>query len=200
MPSCRLQQVGSGFEDLGHPLRLKRVYQSGGKGRIRAQKHVYKQPDFVIPNRAMSMRGGGIGSLFVPLFRYLAPVVSPLLSKGLSALKQELLSAGVDILQNPTKEMVKKRSRQVIDNLAEKAEKKIKLMTGSGVQKKKKCIKRSKWSKPKHSATSLRRVQKKKRKRSKKSKNLQLKKQKILVRGRAKRSKKNTNNVKDIFG
>lgn len=197
MPSCRLQ-VGSGFDDLGPPLRLKRVYQSGGRGRGHVQKHVYSQPDFFIPNRVM--HGAGIGSLFVPLFRYLAPVVSPLLSKGFSALKKELLSAGVDILQNPSKEMVKKRSRQVVDNLAEKAEKKIKLMTGSGVQKRKKCIKRSKLNKTKHSATSPHRVRKKKRTKSKKSNKLQLKKQTIVLRGRARRSKRNTNNVKDIFG
>lgn len=198
MHSCRVQQTGSGIEDLGRPIKLKRIYQSGG-GRVK--NYDYLEPDFIFPNRVM--HGAGIGSLFIPLFRYLAPVVKPLLSKGLSALKQELVSAGTDILQNPTRDMVRKRTRQAVDNLKEKAEKKIKIMTGSGVSRrreKRKSIKTSKIKKLKHSKTSRRRVQSKRRNNNNKlKKNLQNIKHKILIRGQRNNKHKNIKNVQDIF-
>lgn len=188
MPSCR-KQVGKGYNDFGQTIKLKRLWQSGGaQGR---QKYVYGRPDFYIPNRIT--HGAGIGSLFAPLFRYLAPVVSPLISKGLNAVKKELLSAGVDILQNPSKETVRKRSREIVDNLADKASKKIKLMTGSGVRKKNR-IKRLKQKKVKHSGVNSQRVKRKSKKKRKPSS----KKRKIVRRGRGRRSKK-ISRINDIF-
>lgn len=157
MPPCR-SQLGQGFGDFGPPLKMKRVYQTGGRKTQQSRNYVYSQPDFFVPSR--SMRGAGIGSLFVPLFRYLAPIVSPLISKGLNAIKNELVSTGRDILLNPTKEVIKKRSRAAFDNLAEKADKKIKLMTGKGVKRRR--IKRSHRKISKHSGVNHQRGRKKK--------------------------------------
>lgn len=173
MPPCRLQ-TGAGFENIGPPLKLKRIYQTGG-GRKRVP--LYSQPDFYLPNRVQ--HGAGIGSLFIPLFRYLAPKIGPLLTSGLNAVKNELLSTGIDILQNPTKENLKKRSLKAVENLSNKADKKIKLMTGSGAKRgRKKRIKRLSQRNSKHSLPKRR--QTKNNKKNKKTN------KKVVRRGRRK--------------
>lgn len=126
MPSDSLQ-VGFGYDDFGPALQLKQIYQKGG-----ARKNIAPLPLYY--PRYRIQRGAGIGSLFVPLFRYLAPIVQPLLSKGFSAIKKELFSAGTDILNDPAplKEAVSTRTKKAVENLSEKASDKIKRMVGAG--------------------------------------------------------------------
>lgn len=128
MPSNSLQ-VGFGYDDFGPALELKQIYQKGGQSK---QKNVAPLPLYYPRYRVQ--HGAGIGSLFIPLFRYLAPIVQPLLSKGFSAIKKELVSAGTDILNDPAplKQALNTRSKKAVENLSEKAANKIKTMVGAG--------------------------------------------------------------------
>lgn len=130
MPSNSLQ-AGSGYDDFGPALQLKQIYQKGGQSK---RKNVTIAPLPLYYPRYRVQHGAGIGSLFIPLFRYLAPIVQPLLSKGFSAIKKELVSAGTDILNDPAplKQALNTRGKKAVENLSEKAANKIKTMVGAG--------------------------------------------------------------------
>lgn len=183
-------QHGLGLQDIGPVLKLKRVYQRGAgcrKRLLNKQINTFYNPytfhPQYPPRRNQYGSGLGIGGIFASALRYLAPKIGPLLSSGINAIKNELLSTGIDVLKNPTKENLKRRSLQAVDNLTEKVDKKIKLLSGSGVNKKR--IKLKCRKKKTHSRVKRRVVKSKKRK------------TKIIRRGRTKFKKSVLK--KDIF-
>lgn len=127
-------QLGYGFEDFGPALKLKPIYQRGGRKKYQP---LYSPLPVYYP-RNRYQHGAGIGSLFMPLFRFLTPIVQPLLSKGLDAVKREFISSGVDVLSSdkPVNEAVKMRAKAAVKNLSEKAKAKVKTMIGAGRRKK----------------------------------------------------------------
>lgn len=103
-----LEQTGGNYEDIGT------IYHSKSKTQC----------------------GGGIGSFFGGLYRYLRPIVS----SGIDLLKKEALSTGIEGLSaiskgaNP-KEVFQDRGAQALKNIRRDAMQKLYDMYGSGVRK-----------------------------------------------------------------
>lgn len=94
----------------------------------------------VIYKGALHQRGHGIGSFLGGLFRS----VLPLLTSGAKVIGKEALNSGIGLLSDvvasrPIKESIKNRLKEASSNLKRKADAKIdKLMTGSGINKRRK--------------------------------------------------------------
>lgn len=92
--------------------------------------NLHHQPVFV-------QRGSGFGGLFTKLYKYLAPLAN----SGLSALKQQAIQSGKDILQDIStqksfKEILKERGREAVNDLTlkgiDKLKKAVNKQRGSG--------------------------------------------------------------------
>jgi hypothetical protein len=107
---------------------------------------------------ASFQKGYGVGSFFGGLLRS----VMPLIKSGARALGRQALSSGVSLLgdlveKKPFKQSFKARMSEAGENLKRKAEDKIKVLSGSGLKRRKKrrtghstsVVRRSKTSKNK---------------------------------------------------
>ncbi len=107
---------------------------------------IYKTPSFYQAGR------GGIGSFFAGLYKYLKPLVS----SGISALADQSIKTGTNILseigQKPFKQILKEQGKNAASELKQRGINKLKRMQGgSGKRKKKSNIKRLKRGKKQHS-------------------------------------------------
>lgn len=102
---------------------------------------------------------GGIGNFFGSIFRH----IKPFLRSGLSALSEQAVKSGTDILANvgkkPLKSVLKEQGKIALNNLAERGLNKFKRMQ-SGKGRRRKNIKRGRVSKKNHSTVKRRRRRK----------------------------------------
>lgn len=148
------------------------THQSGGGG------DYYNDQFLKLQLPRVYQRGRGVGAIFSTIWRFL----KPLIKSGVSFMGKEAVNTGVDILhgianQKPIKQVLKDRSLQVVDKIRDKASNKIKAMSGTGIDKKRRKIIKSRAALKRYQLnTSLRAVQsktiKKKNNKNKSKKNI----------------------------
>jgi hypothetical protein len=120
-----LSQQGGSMNDIGNLYKSKHLFQKGYGNSFTTIQHGY-----------------GIGNFFNGLYK----LISPLLFSGLNAVKSEAVNLGKNVLNDYGSEsigkLLNKYGIESVENLKSKAESKIKQMSGKGIKRRRKAIKK----------------------------------------------------------
>lgn len=113
---------------LNYKENIRMIYHGSGYDDIK----LYKSPYRLQTGAGLMIRGTSLGGIFKRFFKYIRPLVQksmPYVKKGLKTVGNEVLEGGIEMLNDTSQrsfnELFREQSGKRINNLAERAQKKL---------------------------------------------------------------------------